>query len=239
MSHPSSVLWPPPTSHPASSWISPPRLIPFVTSALCLRPDETSPVPSFTVTTSRSPYTGEFFAAAFPGSSPLLLPSLLAHKLGSLFFPFGLTCRRCKIHFMLRAAALRPFPRGLQRFSTSGHPDALVACYLAACPLPGLDFHQQANDDFSGHTSRCWAGEAQWVRERGFLSLPVVAIGSIPYIILACGFPAPGDPRCLAHIREHSLTLCQLTTKGYQPDMGQISIRPASVIAFADVFEFH
>jgi hypothetical protein len=34
----------------------------------------------------------------------------------------------------------------------------------------------------------------EWVRERGFLSLPVVAIGSIPYIIPACGFPAPGDP---------------------------------------------
>jgi hypothetical protein len=55
----------------------------------------------------------------------------------------------------------------------------------------------------------------------------------------ACGFPAPGDPRCLAHIREHSLALCQLTNKGYQPDMGQISIRPASIIAFADVFELH
>jgi len=48
----------------------------------------------------------------------------------------------------------------------------------------------------------------QWVRERGFLSLPVVAIGSIPYIIPACGFPAPGDPRCLAHIREHGFTPC-------------------------------
>jgi len=80
---------------------------------------------------------------------------------------------------------------------------------------------------------------SQRVRERGSLSLPVVAIGSIPYIILACGFPAPGDPRCLAHIREHNLTLCQLTDKGHQPDMGQVSIRPASIIAFADVFELH
>ena len=33
----SSVLWPPPTSHPASSWISPLRLIPFVTLAVVHR----------------------------------------------------------------------------------------------------------------------------------------------------------------------------------------------------------
>jgi len=32
---------------------------------------------------------------------------------------------------------------GLHRFSTGGRPPALDACYLAACPLPGLDFHQQ------------------------------------------------------------------------------------------------
>ena len=83
-----STIWPPPTSHPASSWISPLRLIPFVTLAVGHRPDEISPVPSSTFTTSRSPYTGGSFTAAFPGSPPLPWPSLLAHKLGALFFPF-------------------------------------------------------------------------------------------------------------------------------------------------------
>jgi len=39
---------PPPTSHPASSWISPLRLIPFVTVDVGHRPDEISPVPSST-----------------------------------------------------------------------------------------------------------------------------------------------------------------------------------------------
>ena len=150
-----STIWPPPTSHPASSWISPFRLIPFVTLAVGHRLDEISPVPSSTFTTSRSPYTGGSFTAAFPGSSPFPWPSLLSHKLGSLFFPFGLTFRCCKIHFMLRAVASLSLLRRLQRFSTPGHPDALVACYLAACSLPGLDFHQRADDDFSGHTSRC------------------------------------------------------------------------------------
>ena len=69
-------------------------------------------------------------------------------RLGALFFPFGLTFRRCKIHLMLWAAALRLLLEGLHRFSTTGCPDALDACYLAACPLPGSDFLRQADDDF-------------------------------------------------------------------------------------------
>jgi len=60
---------------------------------------------------------------------------------------------------MLRAVVLLSLLRRLQRFGTLGHPGAPVACYLAACSLPGLDFHQQADDDFTGHTSLCWAGK--------------------------------------------------------------------------------
>ena len=75
MSQWSSVVWPPPTSHPASSWISLLQLIPFVTTGVGRRPSETSPVPSPTFTTSRSPYAGGFFAAACSGSSPLPWPS--------------------------------------------------------------------------------------------------------------------------------------------------------------------
>ena len=38
-----------------------------------------------------------------------------------------------------------------------GQSPTRTGCLLpAACPLPGLDFHQQVDDDFSGHTSRCW-----------------------------------------------------------------------------------
>ena len=33
---------------------------------------------------------------------------------------------------MLRAAALLPFLRGVRRFSTSSHPEALDACYVAS-----------------------------------------------------------------------------------------------------------
>jgi len=56
--------------------------------------------------------------------------------------------RRCKIHFKLRAAALLPFLRGIQRFCTASHPAAQVACYVATCLLPRPDFHRLAHDDF-------------------------------------------------------------------------------------------
>ena len=39
---------------------------------------------------------------------------------------------------MLRAAGLLRLLSGIQRFSTSGHPEALVACYVAAWPQPVL-----------------------------------------------------------------------------------------------------
>jgi len=42
----------------------------------------------------------------------------------------------------------------------------------------------------------------QWVRERESLSLPVVAMGSIPHIYQRATFSQLGDPRCIAHIRE-------------------------------------
>jgi hypothetical protein len=53
---------------------------------------------------------------------------------------------------MLRAAVLHPFLRGIRRFSTSSHPEALGACYVASWQLPRPDLHRSANDDFSGHT---------------------------------------------------------------------------------------
>ena len=128
----SSVVWPPPTSHPASSWISLLQLIPIVTTDVNRRPSETSPVPSPTFTTSRSPYAGGFLTAVLPGSSPLPWPSPSLTGSAPSFSLSGLTFRRCKIHFMLRAVVLLSFLRRLHRFSTTSHPAALDACYLAA-----------------------------------------------------------------------------------------------------------
>jgi hypothetical protein len=55
---------------------------------------------------------------------------------------------------MLRAAVLHPVLRGIRRFSTSSHPEALGACYVASWQLPRPDLHRSADDDFSGHTMR-------------------------------------------------------------------------------------
>jgi hypothetical protein len=134
----SSVLWPPPTSHPASLWISLHQLIPAITMDVDHRPNETSPVPSPTFTASRSPYAGEFFGAALSGSSRLPWPSLSLTSSALPCSPLGanlsalLPVCRTGVHFMLRAAVLLSFLRRLQRFSTSSHPEALVACYAVA-----------------------------------------------------------------------------------------------------------
>jgi hypothetical protein len=62
--------------------------------------------------------------------------------------PFsGRPYRCCKFHLMLRAVPLLPFLGELQRFKMVSHPTTLVACYLAAWPLPGLDSHQWVEDD--------------------------------------------------------------------------------------------
>jgi len=65
----------------------------------------------------------------------------------------------------MRAAVLLSFLRRLQRFSTIGHPKALVAClalsaaegYVAPWSLPRPDLHRLADDSLSGHTSE-WLG---------------------------------------------------------------------------------
>jgi hypothetical protein len=58
---------------------------------------------------------------------------------------------------MLRAAVLLSLLGRILRFSTTGHPGALGACYVASWQLPRLDFHQRADDSLSGHTSELLA----------------------------------------------------------------------------------
>jgi len=87
-------------------------------------------------------------------------------RLGSLWFPFrGQHLDAAKpvlsevegLHVMLWAVDWLPFLRGVRRFSTPSHPDALDACYVAAWPLPRPDSHRLADDSLSGHTVR-WLG---------------------------------------------------------------------------------
>ena len=76
--------------------------------------------------------------------------------LGSLLVPFrGLTCRRCRIPFMVRTTRLRSFRRRILRFTTSGRPGAAAACYVALWRLPRPDFHRLVIRTFQGAPSGC------------------------------------------------------------------------------------
>jgi hypothetical protein len=86
-----------------------------------------------------------------PGFHPLP-PRTVREPFGKLRTWFALI--RLSTAFLLRAAALPPFLRGIHRFSTSGHPDALDACYVASCQLPRPDFHRLGVDSFQGTPTR-------------------------------------------------------------------------------------
>jgi hypothetical protein len=127
----SSVLWPPPTSHPTSHGTSHSGLYPQLRRMWAA--DRRRP-PLFHRRLSPHP------APPMPeGSSALLsrvsAPSMaftLPERLGSLWVPVGLPCRRGRIRVLLRAAALPPCRRGIRRFRTSRHPEALGACDVAS-----------------------------------------------------------------------------------------------------------
>ena len=71
--------------------------------------------------------------------------------LGSLLVPLrGLTCRRCRIPFMVRTTRLRSFRRRILRFTTPGRPGAAAACYVALWRLPRPDFHRLVIRTFQG-----------------------------------------------------------------------------------------
>ena len=127
-----STIWPPPTSHPASSWISPLRLIPFVTMAVGHRPDEISPVPLSTFATSRSPYAGGFFTAAFPGSSPLPWPSLCVNSSAPSFSRFRANISALQDSLYVTGCCFAPLSQGDTTLRHSQSPGC------TGCLLRGL-----------------------------------------------------------------------------------------------------
>ena len=125
----SSVLWPPPTSHPASPWTSLPQLIPAVTADVGHRPSETSPVPPTTFPTSRPPYAGEFFGAALPGSSHLPWPSLRMTSSALPCSPFGANISTLQDSLHVTGCGLAPLSRGdttLQHIRSPGSTGCLL-----------------------------------------------------------------------------------------------------------------
>jgi hypothetical protein len=154
LSRRSPVLWPPPTSHPTSHGTSHSGLSPQLRR---MWPADRMRPPLFHRRLSQhpAPPTPEGSSALLSRLSAPSMAFALHERLGSPWVPVGLTSRRCRIRVMLRAAVLHPFLRGIRRFSTSSHPEALGACYVASWQLPRPDLHRSADDDFSGHT-RPW-----------------------------------------------------------------------------------
>src|SRR5579864_3151968 len=94
-------------------------------------------------------YAEEFFEAAIPDASPLPWPSPMLSG-SALPCPFRGDYQRCRIPFMVRTTVLHLLLGGIFRFSTSSHPEALEACYVALWRLPRPDSHRLADSDFQG-----------------------------------------------------------------------------------------
>jgi hypothetical protein len=109
-------------------------------------PGRASPVPAVTIRTFRTPYAGEFLAAAFQGLHRFR--GLHRGSRGSAL-PCPTTRRVCqrrgRFRVMLRTVRLLP-PTGhlTLGFDAGRFPPTPPACYRASWQLPGPDFHRQA-----------------------------------------------------------------------------------------------
>jgi len=64
-------------------------------------------------------------------------------------------------------------------------------------------------------------------------------MGSIPHIYRRASFSQPGDPRCIANIRESGLCYCCDAVQRHQAHAGEALVRKTPIIAFADAFVLH
>jgi len=135
------------------------RLIPSVTVALYHRPDETSPVPSFVFTTSRTLYTGEFLTAAFPGSSPLLLPSPCVTDLALSGSPSGPNMSVLQVSLYVTGCCFASLSQGVTTLRHSRSP-VYIGCLLpGGLTLTRVGLSPTCRRQLSGHTTRCSAAQ--------------------------------------------------------------------------------
>jgi len=162
----SSVLWPPPTSHPAFPWISLLQLISAITMDVDHRPNETSPVPPSTFTTSRSPYAGEacpelvegFFGAAFPGSSRLPWPSLSLTSLALPGSPSGANLSTLQDSLYVAGCGFALLSQEVTTLQHHRSPDS-TGCLLRGClTITATGLSPVSRRQLSGHTSEWLCG---------------------------------------------------------------------------------
>ncbi len=151
LSEPSAVIWPLPTSHTAYHRISRPRLYRRL-RRLWTSDHMRSPLFHHQLSPHSIPPTPESPSRLhiqnlhlFRGLRSRAMSSALPDPLSRL------TYRRCRIPFMVRTVGLHLLHRGILRFSTSSHPEALGARYSALWRLPRPDFHRLVDGDFKAH----------------------------------------------------------------------------------------
>ena len=131
------------------------RLIPAITLVLYQGLDEISPVPSSTVTTSRTPYTGEFLTAD-SGSMPLLLPSPCVTGSALSCSPYGANMSVLQVSLYVTGCCFALLP---QEDATLRH---IRSPRCTGCLLPGgltltrTGFAPVSRRCLSGHTTLCW-----------------------------------------------------------------------------------
>ena len=79
------------------------------------------------------------------------------------------------LHLCFLLAGLRLLLGGTQRFSTIGHPEALVACYVASWQLRRPDFHRLAVDSLSGHANE-WLGRSSPYGATPYYPIPIALL---------------------------------------------------------------
>jgi len=154
----SLVLWPPPTSHPAFPWISLLQLIPAITMGVDHRPNETSPVPSPTFTTSRSPYAGEFFDVAFPGSSRLPWPSLCMTSSALPCSPLGANLSTLQDSLYVTGCGFALLSQEVTTLQHLWSPRSTGCLLRGGLTLTATGLSPASRRQLSGHTSELLAG---------------------------------------------------------------------------------
>src|SRR5450759_3100742 len=92
--------------------------------------DETSPVPSSAVTTSHTPYTGEFFTAV-SGTMPLLLPSPCVTGSSLSCSPYGANMSVLQVSLYVTGYCFASLSQGGTTLRHSQSPNCID------CLLPG------------------------------------------------------------------------------------------------------
>jgi hypothetical protein len=130
------------------------------------RPNEISPVPSSTFTTSRSPYAGEFFGAAFPDSSRLPWPSLRMTSSALPCSPLGANLSALQDSPNVAGCGFALLSQEVTTLQHLRSPRS-TGCLLRGClTITATGLPPASRRQLSGHTRRALGGHCRRDRQR-------------------------------------------------------------------------